>query len=486
MEMSEIQAARLLLGGGGAGPGGSQQGPSGLGGYDSASVRYGTVTAVDAEAGTVTVLLDGQAAPITLTDATASTRLKVGDRVKIVKQGQSWVIDLAGGISRALDASVEEAKKQFAADKVRMDEHDKAMEQYEKDMAAAKDELAGIDGKISDAVDTAISQLETPDGGNRIYAGETEPATPDGGFKAGDLWYKTNSSSQITAVKVWNSTVWNGYDMVANSILVAGSVGSTLIADGAVTTAKITSGAVTADQIAANTITGAEIRADSVDVNEIASGDIYCNRLTATDGAGYTEMTGNKLEMLDSDSRSLVAIWVEGGVCYINANLAEKIRIGTSSGSVLNISNGGFIFSSMVPGFRVNGVSAVESFAIAPGSATESFSANVPYSPHKTSYAVVYYRCTYTDAYGSVKFPITEGGSANVVLKELTAFEAADESIAVGCAENITVALGNYPNKTFTITRGNPYRFAIKPSGNNVNTNPGPQFEITQVTLCGA
>lgn len=474
MEMSEVQAARLLLGGDGrAGQAASRQV-----GQESASVRYGEVKSVDAEAGTVTVLLDGQAREITLTDATASTRLKAGDRVKIVKQGQSWVIDLAGGISRALDTAVSEAN-------ARMDAHDKAMEQYEKDMAAAKDELAGMDGKISDAVDTAISQLETPDGGNRIYAGETEPATPDGGFKAGDLWYKTNSSSQITAVKVWNGTVWNGYDMVANSILVAGSVGSTLIADGAVTTAKITSGAVTADQIAANTITGAEIRADSVDVNEIASGDIYCNRLTATDGAGYTEMTGNKLEMLDSGSRSLFSIWVEGGVCYIHANLAEKISIGTNSGSLLNISNGGFIFSSMVPGFRVNGVSAVESFAIAPGSATESFSANVPYSPHKTSYAVVYYRCTYTDAYGSVKFPITEGGSANVVLKELTAFEAADESMAVGCAENITVALGNYPNKTFTITRGNPYRFAIKPSGNNFNANPGSQFEITQVTLCG-
>ena len=481
MEMSEIQAARLLLGGDGrAGQAASRQV-----GQESASVRYGEVTAVDAEAGTVTVLLDGQAEPIALTDATASERLKAGDRVKIVKQGQSWVIDLAGGISRALDASVEEAKKQFAADKARMDEHDKAMRRYEKDMAAAKDELAGMDGKIDSAVKDAVSKLETPDGGNHIYASADEPTAPDGGFQAGDLWYKTNSSSQITAVKVWNGTVWNDFDMVANSILVAGSVGSTLIADGAVTTAKITAKAVTADQIAANTITGAEIRADSVDVNEIASGDIYCKRLTATDGAGYTEMTGNKLEMLDSGSRSLVAIWVEGGVCYINANLAEKISIGTNSGSVLNISNGGFIFSSMMPGFRVNGVSAVESFAIAPGSATESFSANVPYSPHKTSYAVVYYRCTYTDTAGSVKFPITEGGSANVVLKELTAFEAADESIALGCAENITVALGNSPNKTFAITRGNPYRFAIKPSGNSVNANPGSQFEITQVTLCG-
>ena len=473
MEMSEIQAARLLLGGdGSAGQAASRQVAS------AASVRYGEVKSVDAEAGTVTVLLDGQAEPISLTDATASTRLKAGDRVKIVKQGQSWVIDLAGGISRALDTAVNEAS-------ARMDAHDKTMAQQQKEIKAAQDELAGMDGKISDAVDAAISQLETPDGGNHIYAGETEPTPPKDGFQAGDLWYQTNASGQIAAVKVWNGTVWNDFDLLATSILVAGSVGSTLIADGAVTTSKITAKAITADKIAANTITGAEIRADSVDVNEIASGDIDCKRLTATDGAGYTEMTGNKLEMLDSGSRSLVAIWVEGGVCYINANLAEKISIGTNSGSVLNISNGGFIFSSMMPGFRVNGVSAVESFAIAPGSATESFSANVPYSPHKTSYAVVYYRCTYTDTVGSVKFPITEGGSANVVLKELTAFEAADESIALGCAENITVALGNSPNKTFAITRGNPYRFAIKPSGNSINSNPGAQFEVTQVTLCG-
>lgn len=320
MEMSEIQAARLLLGGdGGAGSGGSRQGPSGPGGHGSASVRYGTVTAVDAEAGTVTVLLDGQAAPITLTDATASTRLKVGDRVKIVKQGQSWVIDLAGGISRALDASVEEAKKQFAADKARMDEHDKAMERYEKDMAAAKDELAGMDGKIDSAVKDAVSKLETPDGGNHIYASADEPTAPEGGFQAGDLWYQTNASGQIAAVKVWNGTVWNGYDLVANSILVAGSVGSTLIADGAVTTSKITSGAVTADQIAANTITGAEIRADSVDVNEIASGDIYCNRLSAVSGSGYVEVKDGTVSMFSSSSDNLFKLGIVNGYASIQS-----------------------------------------------------------------------------------------------------------------------------------------------------------------------
>ena len=422
------------------------------------------------------MLLDGQSQEIVLTDATASTRLKAGDRVKIVKQGQSWVIDLAGGISRALDTAVFEAN-------ARMDAHDKAMAEQQVEIKAAQDELAKVDDKISDAVDDAISQLETPDGGNHIYAGADEPTPPKDGLKAGDLWCKTNASGQIAAVKVWNGTVWNAYDMVANSILVAGSVGSTLIADGAVTTSKITAKAVTADQIAANTITGEEIKAKSVDVNSIASGDIYCKRLTATDGAGYTEMTGSKLEMLDSDSKRLFAIHIDSGTCFMNAVKADKILINTlTSGASLSFSKNGHIFSSVNPGFMVNGVSAVESFAVTPDSATGSFSKRLDALPPNLSYAVIYYKCTYANTVGSVKFPITNGEFANVVLKD---FVDVGDSMIVGCIENIAVAVDTATVFTVTVTRGKPYRFAIKASGNSINANPGSQFAITQVTLCG-
>lgn len=436
----------------------------------SASVRYGVVRSIAGES--VTALLDGSAEAVTLKDATASTRLKAGDRVKIVKQGQGWVIDLAGGISRALDTAVSEAS-------ARMDAHDKKMAEQQKEIKAAQDELAGMDGKIDSAVKDAVSKLETPDGGNHIYASADEPTAPEGGFQAGDLWYQTNSSGQIAAVKVWNGTVWNNYDLVANSILVAGSVGSTLIADGAVTTAKITAKAVTADQIAANTITGEEIKAASVDVNEIASDDIYCKRLTATDGDGYTEMTGSKLEMLGSDSKILFAVWVKNGVCHLDAVNTDMISIDTLSGSTFKITNSGYIFSSMNPGFRVNGVSAVESYPITPGSATESFSKQVNYPMPNLSFAVVYYKCTYANTVSSVKFPITKGEFANVVLKD---FVDVDGSMIVGCIENIAVAVD--AAMKFTVTRGNPFRFAIKDSGNSVNANPGPQFEITKVTLC--
>lgn len=471
MEMSEIQAARLLLGGDGrAGQSASRQV-----GQESASVRYGEVKSVDAEAGTITVLLDGQSQEITLTDATASTRLKASDRVKIVKQGQSWVIDLAGSISRAIDAAVSEAS-------ARMDAHDKTMAEQQKEIKAAQDELAGMDGKISDAVDAAISQLETPDGGNHIYAGETEPTPPKDGFKAGDLWYQTNADGQIAAVKVWNGTVWNGYDLVANSLLVAGSVGSTLIADGAVTTAKITAKAITADKIAANTITGDKIKAASVDVNNIASDDIICKKLTAVSGRGYAEVIGGALKIYDDDAKEMFGIRVVNGKCYISAQYASSLIIENYGGSNLEVSNSGYRFSSEQPGFRVNGVSAVESYAFTPGSATGSFSKKVSYPHPNLSYAVIYYKCTYANTVGSVKFPITKGGSANVVLKDFVDVSA---SMIVGCIENIAVAVNAATMFTVTVTRGKPYRFALQSSGTSVNSNPGSQFEITKITLCG-
>ena len=439
----------------------------------SASVRYGVVQSISGES--VTALLDGSAEAVTLKDATASTRLKAGDRVKIVKQGQSWVIDLAGGISRALDTAVFEAN-------ARMDAHDKTMEQQQKDIEAAQDELAKMDGKISDAVDDAISRLETPDGGNHIYAGADEPTPPKDGFKAGDLWCQTNSDGQIAAVKVWNGTVWNGYDLLANSLLVAGSVGSTLIADGAVTTAKITAKAITADQIAANTITGNEIKAASVDVNSIASDDIVCKKLTAVSGNGYAEVTGGALKIYDDDAKEMFGIRVVNGKCYISAQYASSLIIENEGGSNLEVTNSGYKFSSEQPGFRVNGVSAVESYAFTPGSATGSFSKKVSYPHPNLSYAVIYYKCTYANTVGSVKFPITNGEFANVVLKD---FVDVGDSMIVGCIENIAVAVDTATVFTVTVTRGKPYRFALQPSGTSVNANPGSQFEITLVTLCG-
>ena len=59
------------------------------------------------------------------------------------------------------------------------------------------------------------------------------------------------------------------------------------------------------------------------------------------------------------------------------------------------------------------------------------------------------------------------------------------DSMIVGCIENIAVAVDTATMFTVAVTRGKPYRFALQPSGTSVNSNPGSQFEITQITLCG-
>lgn len=480
MEMSEIRAARVLLGGR-VGPG---AGSGGGAGAARATVRYGTVTAVDAGAGTVTVLVDGQDAPVTLTDPTAAARLKVGDRVKIVKQGQSWVIDLAGGLSRAIDASVEKAEASFKDLAAKWGEHEDKMKRYESDMAAAKDELAGMDGRISDAVDKAVSQIETPDGGNRVYARADEPPAPDGGFKQGDLWYRTNASGQIAAVEVWDGSSWRDYDIVANSVLVPGSVGGTLIADGSVTTAKMTAGAVTADKIAANTITGAEIRAGSVDVNSIASDDILCKRLSAVGGTGYAQVTGSGLELYNSSSSNLLRVLAANSECQLWSPAAGKIAVWTDSSSVMRCSSAGYSFSSETPGFKVGNVAAVECYSATPASTTSSTTATFAYLPATPTFLVVYYSASWQKTVDSVKVPISRGGSAKVALR---AFTDGGSSLVVSW-ENVVFSLpsSGHTSVKLTITRGSPYRINLTAgSGSSLNESPGTSFSITRVTICG-
>ena len=80
----------------------------------------------------------------------------------------------------------------------------------------------------------------TADGKSRIYV---QTSRPQSDAKAGDLWYKLDASGNITEVLVaaqqGTEVVWNRRNMVASSVLVPGSVGSTTIQDGAVTSTKI-------------------------------------------------------------------------------------------------------------------------------------------------------------------------------------------------------------------------------------------------------
>src|SRR5690606_15344774 len=79
---------------------------------------------------------------------------------------------------------------------------------------------------------------------------------PGGGpLKQSDMWWKVNAEGRWVGVAVWAGSAWVDRQMVADSVLVPGSVGPVLIEDGAVTATKIAG-----DAIDGKTVTGATIR----------------------------------------------------------------------------------------------------------------------------------------------------------------------------------------------------------------------------------
>ncbi|MEK0215844.1 hypothetical protein [Bifidobacterium mongoliense] len=121
----------------------------------------------------------------------------------------------------------------------------------------------------------------TADGKNKIFSAASEPAHT--GLVPGDLWFQLDSSKHVTGIQTWNGSRFVDYLVVANEILVAGSVGTTQIANGAITTDLLTSNAVTAIKIAAQTITG-----DKLNVGSVASAIMTSNLFKTSGTSDYT------------------------------------------------------------------------------------------------------------------------------------------------------------------------------------------------------
>lgn len=106
--------------------------------------------------------------------------------------------------------------------------------------------------KAEDAIADAAEATATADGKNRVTASNAEPTYPNPA--QGDLWYVLDSEDRVTGVRVWNGTEWVAYSLVADQILVPGSVGGILIGDGQITGPKIAAETITAENIAADAL----------------------------------------------------------------------------------------------------------------------------------------------------------------------------------------------------------------------------------------
>lgn len=99
--------------------------------------------------------------------------------------------------------------------------------------AVPQETLDSINQDIAKAEAKAKAAKTTADGKNRIFAQMYEPT--HSGLRNGDLWYKLDRDGHIGSVHVWNGMKFTAYSLVADSLLVPGSVdGGVLIKDGSI------------------------------------------------------------------------------------------------------------------------------------------------------------------------------------------------------------------------------------------------------------
>lgn len=99
--------------------------------------------------------------------------------------------------------------------------------------AVPQETLDSINQDIAKAEAEAKAAKTTADGKNRIFAQMYEPT--HSWLRAGDLWYELDRDGHIGSVHVWNGWSFAAYTLVADSLLVPGSVdGGVLIKDGSI------------------------------------------------------------------------------------------------------------------------------------------------------------------------------------------------------------------------------------------------------------
>lgn len=99
--------------------------------------------------------------------------------------------------------------------------------------AVPQETLDSINQDIAKAEAEAKAAKTTADGKNRIFAQMSEPT--HSGLRNGDLWYELDRDGHVGSVHVWNGWSFAAYTLVADSLLVPGSVdGGVLIKDGSI------------------------------------------------------------------------------------------------------------------------------------------------------------------------------------------------------------------------------------------------------------
>lgn len=125
----------------------------------------------------------------------------------------------------------------------------------------------------------------TADGKNRTYASKDEPA--HAGLTPGDEWYRQDGTGNVVGVMVWDGTKFNRQVVMADQLLVPGSLGPISMADGSVTAVKIK-----ADDAMLKKLLVRKLLADEIDVGSLAAAIIQSEKFVTKDGLNGLDETG--------------------------------------------------------------------------------------------------------------------------------------------------------------------------------------------------
>ena len=232
----------------------------------------------------------------------------------------------------------------------------------------AQTAAANAAAQANQAQAAAKKAQTTADGKNLIYRGPDEPAHD--GLKPGDMWWRTqkywtrwkgtpnNSPSmladfytywlgapnaspsvlvpladRVVEVLTWDGTRFESFDLVANNILAAGTVGAKTIAANAVTAEKLSANAVTADKLAANSVTTEKLVADAVTAAKLAADSVQARNIVSlaitTDKLAASSVTTAKLRVTEDMTVALLnAHKIQAGDIAANAVTTAALAAG--------------------------------------------------------------------------------------------------------------------------------------------------------------
>lgn len=275
----------------------------------------------------------------------------------------------------------------------------------------AQTTAANAAAQANQAQAAAKKAQTTADGKNLIYRGPDEPAHD--GLKPGDMWWRTQKywtrwkgernnspslladfytywtgapnnspsvlvplSDRVVEVLTWDGTRFTPFDLVANNILAAGTVGAKHLAVDSVTAEKVKANAITVDKLAANSVTTEKLVADAVTAAKLAADSVQARNIVSlaitTDKLAANSVTTAKLRVTEDMTVALLNVHkIQAGDIVAGAVTTAKLAANSVNADKLaaNSVNASKIVSGAITADKLaaNSVTAVK---IAAGSIT--------------------------------------------------------------------------------------------------------------------